>query len=295
MTIPISTAGHATTTLLIEPMKHTSYLLLLLCTSAVASCTDDDGSGTGTGFPNGASAWTGTAELSGQTLELDVALTHRRGALEGRVSFDLLGQALAYDVVGVVDDESQQVALVPAGWVGESPGLTMFGVTATYDPAAGTLRGRLREGTLWDNNVLAGGAISLSTSARPSTAPDPSSATRVVDGTLTFSGTLRCQSAVRPVTLALTREPDGLLGGTMTFGEDNDTTVGTFDVVGVESATSGRLAVLPVLWDDYLAAGPPWYYSFFVDGTLDGTDYTATVYQPDGTACLEDLFQVTAE
>lgn len=227
--------------------------------------------------------------------DVSVELRNNAGVVDGRVS--VVGSPLVYDVHGTVDAETNRIALLPIGWVGQDPGLMMPGLTATYDPVAGTLLGELRDVTVSVDTPGPAGAVSLSTNARPShVAPtDLESSQRTVGATVTFAGTFRCETVVRDVVMVLTRGQDGFLSGTMTFDDGAGSTIGTFGIVGVESLVGNHITVLPVLWDEYLAPGPTYLRSFFVSGSVSGTDFTGTVYQSDGTVCMDDLFQVSVQ
>lgn len=81
----------------------------------------------------------------------------------------------------------------------------------------------------------------------------------------------------------------------MTIGEEDGTTIGTFGVVGVESIVENQITLLPVLWDEYLVDGPPFYTTFFVSGRVIGTEFTGTLFQPDGAVCADDLFRASVQ
>lgn len=270
-----------------------------------AIATDDTGETTGgttTGptmgaiFPAGTSEWTGTAELLGEDMPTSLEVTRTGSILEGTVSLEFSGSDISFTLLGTVDLVSGQMAMIPVEWVGADPGLELVGFTGVYDPDAGTLTGLVRDTTSWDNPDLAGGPITLSTTAAAEEVElAPISAEPfITEEGRSYAGTFQCTSAERPVYGSLARGSDGQLWGSLSFDEADGTYVGTFPVVGVEDAASGNMTLVPEPWTDDEAESTN-YANFYVHGALSGSDYTGTVSQYGGMYCSADQFQVTFE
>ena len=260
------------------------------------TATDDTGATTALVFPQGSSQWTGTIEVIDSTTDAVLALSRSGGTLEGTVNLELMGTALAFTLVGTVDLQSGQVAMVPVAWVGEDPGLELVGFTAVYDAEAGTLVGTIRDTSSWDSPDLIGGPLSLSTSTEPTevAAADLQAAPVVTEAGLSYAGTFQCLSDTRPLSGTLARGTDGQLTGTLTFTETDGSPVGTFPLLGAEDAASGSLTLVPLPWTEEEADSTN-YANFFAHGTVSSTGFVGTVSQNIGMVCNTDMFNVSFE
>ena len=265
--------------------------------------TDDTGPGGGTTtaetvlvFPSGDSTWTGTAELTGVDLDATFAVTRTGGTLEGTVSLTVSGADLTFGLLGTIDDQSGQFALVPTGWVGDDPGLGMVGLSGVYDAETSTLTGMVRDTTSWDNPTLDGGPFSASSTTPPdevelaSITADP----QVTEAGVTFSGTSLCTSDARPVEGTLARGSDGQISGTLSFSELDGSFVGTFGLLGVEDAVTGDLTLVPTPWTEEEAESTN-YANYYAHGTVTGGSILGTAYLSANVSCPDGGFDVTFE
>lgn len=246
-------------------------------------------------FPDGDATWTGTAEVSNVELDVVVNTTHTDGRVTGDVQIDFLGTPLAFTFQGTVDRLHNELALVPLEWVGDDPELGLLGLSATYDPDAGTLIGVLRDPTSWTNNDPDGGPLLLTTTASPSEVdPAELEGGGHFESATPFSGTFQCASATRDLSGTLSRFSDGRLTGSMSFDETDGLSLGTFGLDGVVDASTGHVTLLPLPWTE---DGPSdsQYVNFFVDGTVDANGMLGTVYQNIGAVYVDDQFIVAFE
>lgn len=281
-------------------IRSTALFLLVLssaCTNkpdpADDSSTTDDSVAMSPVFPSGTSSWTGTAEISGATLNGTAELTRTAGTVEGTVSLDFNGSNLSFTLLGTIDDQSGQLAMLPVAWVGADPGLGMVGLTAVYDPAANTLTGLVRDVQSWDFPTVDGGPLSFSTTTPAELVESSTLTTPPVLGEtpMNYSGTFQCSTDVRPVRGSLSRGSDGQVEGTISWDEADGSYVGVFPVVGAEDAATGNLTLLPQPWLEEVSETRN-YKNFFVHGTVTPEGYTGTLSQDVGMVCFADQFQV---
>lgn len=261
----------------------------VLLFSVIAACTEapsDDSTDTAdtadtsstaraeNGLPEGESSWEGPVELAGSTFLLALALENDGGDLSGVATFsDHPDQPVGlgsgtYSVTGTHEPGSGLLVIAPGSWIQQpNVNVELLGLSAIYDPEAGTLNGTAADYASGSDNTLQGGPALLSWvsgDGAPTAFGDRSR--ELPEGTRAFSGTHQCTSAERELAGELSYEGAGRVSGTISFGDLTlSESTNTFAFSGVHNPSTGGITLAPGLYTQTDRT----YLGFFVEATYD--------------------------
>jgi|GEM_PF-5628613 len=254
--------------------------LSFLFASLLAGCpvAADPAPDEGPGLPEGESTWSGTAEMNSIPLDVTMDITNTGGDLVADVSFENADESPLFELSGTFrlagthHPASGKVALAPLEWVDGAQTIEIVGLTAEYDKEASAITGVLVDYATEADNILRGGQFEVTLNegdGAPSVVGDGGSSLEA-DRPLPFEGISQCSGGVRQMEAELLYENDGGVDGWILVGDPGtDTPLGQFDVTGVHNPTTGRLVLVPGLWED---VGTTNTLTFFVDGVFDADD-----------------------